>query len=109
MISSRTPEGPLNRCPVCGSVVSIEPSLPTGDAPCPRCGHLLWFFALFPTTTLLLPAEDTARRQRVLDLVAETLGVERDELLAHSSGDLSLGADSLDLVDLVVALEDELG
>jgi len=42
-ISSRTPEGRPNYCPVCGSDVQIEPSDPAGDAPCPRCGHLLWF------------------------------------------------------------------
>ena len=24
-------------------VVRIEPSRPPGDAPCPACGHLLWF------------------------------------------------------------------
>lgn len=43
MISSRTPEGTPNRCPVCGYQLKIEPSDPAGDAPCPRCGHLLWF------------------------------------------------------------------
>lgn len=43
VISSRTPEGRPNQCPVCGSDVRIEPSDPAGDAPCPRCGHLLWF------------------------------------------------------------------
>jgi anti-anti-sigma factor len=43
VISSRTPEGRPNHCPVCGSPLSIEPSDPAGDAPCPRCGHLLWF------------------------------------------------------------------
>jgi anti-anti-sigma factor len=42
-ISSRTPEGTPNRCPVCGSDLKIEPSIPPGDAPCPSCGHLLWF------------------------------------------------------------------
>lgn len=42
-ISSRTPEGQPNTCPVCGKQVEIEPSLPTGDAPCPHCGCLLWF------------------------------------------------------------------
>ena len=41
--SSRTPEGWANRCPVCGKDVCIEPSTPPGDAPCPHCGHLLWF------------------------------------------------------------------
>src|SRR6516165_2349922 len=43
VISSRTPEGLPNHCPVCGSDLRIEPSDPAGDAPCPQCGHLLWF------------------------------------------------------------------
>jgi hypothetical protein len=43
--SSRTPEGQPNICPVCGKAVQIEPSCPPGDAPCPHCGHLLWFAA----------------------------------------------------------------
>ena len=43
VISSRTPEGWPNHCPVCGSDLKIEPSDPARDAPCPRCGHLLWF------------------------------------------------------------------
>src|SRR5262245_23811230 len=42
-ISSRTPEGSPNRCTACGADVRVEPSNPPGDAPCPRCGHLLWF------------------------------------------------------------------
>lgn len=42
-ISSRTPEGAPNRCPVCGSSFCVEPSTPPGDAPCPRCGSLAWF------------------------------------------------------------------
>jgi len=41
--STRTPEGEPNRCPVCGKPLHIEPSRPPGDAPCPHCGHLLWF------------------------------------------------------------------
>ena len=44
-ISSRTPEGEPNRCPVCGKTVRLEPSGPIGDAPCPHCGHLLIFVA----------------------------------------------------------------
>lgn len=42
-ISSRTPEGPLNSCPICGTHCRIEPSPETMDATCPRCGSLLWF------------------------------------------------------------------
>jgi hypothetical protein len=42
-ISSRTPEGDSNRCPICRHSVRLEPSIDTRDAPCPSCGHLLWF------------------------------------------------------------------
>jgi DNA-directed RNA polymerase subunit RPC12/RpoP len=47
-ISSRTPEGDPNQCPFCGHHVRIEPSLGTWDAPCPSCGHLLWFVERSP-------------------------------------------------------------
>jgi anti-anti-sigma factor len=43
VISSRTPEGRPNLCPVCGSAIKMEPTDPAGDAPCSVCGHLLWF------------------------------------------------------------------
>lgn len=43
VISSRTPEGRSARCPLCGASVCIEPSYPAADAPCPSCGHLLFF------------------------------------------------------------------
>ncbi len=42
-VSSRTPEGLPNRCPVCGSEIRLDPSHPPGDAPCPVCGSLVWF------------------------------------------------------------------
>jgi hypothetical protein len=42
-ISSRTPEGLPNRCPVCGAEVKLEPSWPAEDACCPNCGSLLWY------------------------------------------------------------------
>jgi hypothetical protein len=43
VVSSRTPEGSPNRCPICGHDLRLEPSWPTRDGPCPACGHLLWF------------------------------------------------------------------
>jgi uncharacterized Zn finger protein (UPF0148 family) len=42
-IASRTPEGMSGHCPACGEAVCLEPSWPSGDAPCPRCGNLVWF------------------------------------------------------------------
>jgi hypothetical protein len=61
-ISSRTPEGTPNHCPLCGKNLVLEPSKPFLDAPCPHCGHLLWFAAENPLT-----------RQRQLVLEVGTL------------------------------------
>ena len=47
-ISSRTPDGIPNSCPVCGGNVRANPSPITQDAPCPICGHLLWFYQPVP-------------------------------------------------------------
>src|SRR5262245_48241819 len=41
--ATRTPEGDSGRCPMCGSELTLEPSVPPGDAPCPNCGCLVWF------------------------------------------------------------------
>ena len=81
LISSRTPEGLPNRCPICGGEFDLEPSLPTGDAPCPQCGHLLWWFQ--------------QKFDRLDRVDANTRFVEE------------LKADSLDVVELVMELEDE--
>ena len=45
--------------------------------------------------------------QRVRKIVAEQLGVAEDEIKLESSFVDDLGADSLDTVELVMALEDE--
>ncbi len=80
-ISSRTPEGLPHRCPVCGKYASVEPSLQAGDAVCPSCGHLLWWF-----------------RDRL------GASVRLESFLTDD-----LGADSLELVELVMELEEEYG
>jgi hypothetical protein len=41
-ISSQTPEGLPNRCPICRKDVIVEPLLLFGDATCPNCGSLHW-------------------------------------------------------------------
>lgn len=67
--ASRTPEGEPNRCPVCGKEVRLEPSRPPGDAPCPNCGHLLWF----PST------RPRAAGSELDDLKSQPVVVSREE------------------------------
>ena len=47
--------------------------------------------------------------QRVKKIIAEQLGVEEDEVTSEASFVEDLGADSLDTVELVMALEEEFG
>ena len=43
---------------------------------------------------------------RVTDLIAEQLGVSRDEVVSQASFVDDLGADSLDIVELVMSIEE---
>lgn len=47
--------------------------------------------------------------QKVKEIVAEQLGVAADEVKNESSFQDDLGADSLDIVELVMALEEAFG
>jgi acyl carrier protein len=71
-VSSRTPEGLPARCPICRNSFLIEPSVPAGDAPCPSCGHLLWWFHDRFTQFAGPVTPDTRFRE---DLKAESLEV----------------------------------
>ena len=44
---------------------------------------------------------------QIKEIVAKTLGVDKDSLTAETSFKDDLGADSLDLVDMLMSLEDE--
>jgi anti-sigma B factor antagonist len=87
-ISSRTPDGEANRCPICGNAVCIEPSKDTRDAPCPHCGHLLWFEQPFVHFKV-----ESADGSTVVRFVDKEL---RDELTVQAIGE--------DLIRLVAVL-----
>ena len=59
----------------------------------------------------MLPTEDkktmSSVEERVKKIVAEQLGVKEDEVTTDASFVDDLGADSLDTVELVMALEEE--
>ncbi len=42
-VSFESIESAPNCCPACGGEVTIQPSGPTGDFPCPHCGHVVWY------------------------------------------------------------------
>lgn len=109
VISSRTPEGQPARCPLCQAEVRIEPALFYGDAPCPNCGSLLWFLQNRHEQVLFEAASSQPVRERFLDIVAEQLGVHRNQINEGTSFVDDLGADSLDMVELVMELEEEFG
>jgi acyl carrier protein len=86
VVSSRTPEGTPHRCPVCGKKSAVEPSYPGGDSCCPNCGELLWWFR---------------------DHLSRHAGVAPERITLSSSFTEAVGADSLDLVELVMEMEEE--
>ena len=55
-----------------------------------------------------MAAEKTIE-QRVKDIIVEQLGVNADQVTADAKFIEDLGADSLDTVELVMALEEEFG
>ncbi len=51
----------------------------------------------------------TSTFEKVRDIVVEQLGVEADEVTIDSTFIDDLGADSLDIVELIMAFEEEFG
>ena len=106
-ISSRTPEGEPNCCPLCGALLCLEPSQPLGDAPCPTCGHLLWF----NETSEGIRVYDSGKAKplwvKLREILSRTLGLGWEQLSPSSSFIDDIGADSLDIVELVMELEEQ--
>jgi acyl carrier protein len=50
-----------------------------------------------------------AIEEKVIDIIVDKLGVERAEVIPEAVFVDDLGADSLDLVELIMAMEEEFG
>jgi acyl carrier protein len=48
-------------------------------------------------------------QERLVEIVVEQLGVEKDKVVSSAKFVDDLGADSLDLVEMIMALEEEFG
>ncbi len=108
-VSSRTPEGQPNRCPLCSHEFFIEPSTTFGDAPCPSCGVLLWFNLQRDGVMFYDSISAEIRKDKIRQFIADQLGVSVDRIPPNLE-DLdaaSLGADSLDKVELLMELMEE--
>ena len=58
---------------------------------------------------LLIPMADSATYERLRDIIADTLKVDKDKVSPDASFTDDLKADSLDLVELIMELEDNFG
>jgi hypothetical protein len=75
-ISSWIQKGSPDRCPACRKILRPKPDLLSGEAPCPYCGRLLWFFVIKGETYFLFP-EDVDSLDKVelmIDLEEENFG-----------------------------------
>jgi acyl carrier protein len=106
-ISSRTPEGTPNRCSICDTLICIEPSQPQGDAPCPRCGTLLWFVQTSAGVRFYKADAIAPLWERITQILSENLGVNNACISGSTSFQEDIGSDSLDVVELVMELEEE--
>ncbi|MEX2213044.1 MAG: phosphopantetheine-binding protein [Phycisphaeraceae bacterium] len=101
-IPTRTPEGETGRCPICGQAITIEPSSPLGDAPCPACGQLLCVLRIGDAVRFLRPNDPAYLR--IIEQLAKVAGVDPEELRANPS--LLDGLDSLDTVEFTMMMEE---
>ena len=108
-VSSRTPEGQPNRCPICDHKIIIEPSQPFGDAPYPSCGQLLWFTRLQDGVMFYDSITAEVTKKRIRKFISQQLGVALDKIPEKIQviDPFALGVDSLDVVELVMEIEEE--
>jgi len=66
----------------------MEPSVGARDAPCPSCGHLLWFTEVVPGATNLQKLKDELnsslklRKETVMKLATKRFGLPTDKMKA---------------------------
>ena len=87
--------------------VIVEPSVLVGDATCPRCGQLLWFIQSPDETRFFDAKQSHAIKDRITDIIANQLGVDREQIANNPALLHDMGVDSLDVVELVMELEEE--
>ncbi|MEM9943565.1 MAG: phosphopantetheine-binding protein, partial [Planctomycetota bacterium] len=85
----------------------LEPSIFFGDATCPRCGQLIWFFKSAGGFRIFPRHDQMDLHDRILSRISEQLNVPRSRIINNPRLINEIGADSLDTIELVLELEEE--
>jgi acyl carrier protein len=107
-MTNPTPAHVPNWCPFCGALLA-DPVERSGTVPCVSCKRPLWFTRAPDGVWFHDPADVAAIRARVVRVVCENLGVNPDEITDAMSFTGNIGADTLDIVEFVMELEEEFG
>ena len=93
----------LNCCPKCEAAFPTAAPEPGALLPCPICGHCLrvWFFA----AGLQVFGQQSA--ERTIAVTAEKLALSAEKI-TPADGFAELGADSLDVAEILMEIEGEL-
>lgn len=100
--------GAAGRCPECRSELTVKITAPLGEMPCPHCAQRLWYISLRSATRFFRPAEAAPIQQRVVDIVARQLCVRPDQVRADWTCLSELGADSLEVIEIMIQVEEDL-
>ena len=96
-----------NLCPFCRRPVAVDQSDYFGDVPCRSCGEPLFFVKVGQDAMLYGNPAAARLRERIVGVIAMQLGVDKEKVTPKTSFIDDLGADSLDLVELVMELDEE--
>lgn len=99
----------LDRCPHCDGGVEPDATALFGEMDCPECSTKLWFLTAANSARFFDHTASKDLRNKTLDFVAERLEVDRDQLAADPKMINALDNDSLETLELLMDLEEELG
>jgi hypothetical protein len=118
MTRQLAPKGTWNRCPKCRTRLHVKGSAEIGRAGCAQCGASLWFRTIAgfwnwlrtchrPGTRLYDGPEVEAWHEQVIDAVVGMTDLTAEQVRSKIKVEDLVGADSLDIVELVMQLEDD--
>ena len=106
---SQETEFTTNCCPSCKTDIRVEPSILFGEMACPKCSKRLWYLVAADSARLFDFESSTDLQKRAITFIAQRMEVDADELSADPSILNNLETDSLEALELLMDLEEEIG